>query len=61
MRMLGLTAAAVLLLAGCTDPARNLYEGIKQHQDTQRTPLERANQPAPDYDTYKKELERGDR
>jgi hypothetical protein len=48
----------VLLLIGCADPARNLYEGIKGANDAKRTPNERAVSPAPSYDTYQKELER---
>jgi len=47
---------ALLLLSGCADPARNLYEGIKQREDAKRTPMERATQPAPDYDSYQKTL-----
>jgi hypothetical protein len=52
--------SALLLLAGCADPAHNLYEGIKQSNDAKRTPMERATQPAPDYDTYRKSLESAD-
>lgn len=52
--------SALLLLAGCADPAHNLYEGIKQNSDAKRTPMERATQPAPDYDTYRKSLESAD-
>ena len=58
--MRGFALAALLILAGCADPARNLYEGIKQSKDAQRTPLERATQPAADYDTYRKSLESDD-
>ncbi|MBU0688230.1 MAG: hypothetical protein KJ850_11840 [Gammaproteobacteria bacterium] len=50
----------LLLLAGCADPAHNLYEGIKQSNDAKRTPMERATQPAPDYDSYRKSLENAD-
>lgn len=52
--------SVLLLLAGCADPARNLYEGIKQGNDAKRTPQERATQPAPDYDSYRKSLESPD-
>jgi hypothetical protein len=46
----------VLFLTACgEDPYRNLYEGIKSNNDAKRTPTERANQPAPSYDSYKKE------
>ncbi len=48
---------ALLVLAGCADPARNLYEGIKQNNDAQRTPMERATQPAPSYDTYQRSID----
>jgi hypothetical protein len=45
-------------LAGCagTDWSRNLYEGIRQQQETKTDP--RAAQPAvaqPDYETYRRE------
>lgn len=53
MRLLVLV---VVLLTGCADPARNLYEGIKQSNDAKRTPVERATQPTPDYDTYQETL-----
>lgn len=51
---------AALLLAGlcvsaCSDPYRNLYEGIKANNDAKRSPQERAMSPAPSYDAYKKE------
>lgn len=49
---------ASIALSACTDPYRNLYEGIKSQNDAQRTPQERAMTPAPGYDAYKKERER---
>ena len=49
---------SVLMLVGCADPARNLYEGIKANNDAKRTPNEQAVTPAPSYDSYQKELER---
>ena len=49
---------SVLMLVGCADPARNLYEGIKANNDAKRTPNKQAVTPAPSYDTYQKELER---
>jgi hypothetical protein len=52
--------SALLALAGCADPAHNLYEGIKQSSDAKRTPMERATQPAPDYDSYRKSLKNAD-
>lgn len=57
MRCLRYTVAMLLglALAGCADPERNLYEGIKANNDAQRTPYERAISPAPSYDQYKKE------
>lgn len=57
MRLIVLSA--LLILAGCADPAHNLYEGIKQSNDAKRTPMERATQPAPDYDQYRKERDAG--
>jgi len=52
-----LIVLSMLLLVACADPARNLYEGIKAGNGAKRTPLERAAQPAPDYDSYTKSLE----
>ncbi|MFA6119949.1 MAG: hypothetical protein WCT35_09065 [Sideroxydans sp.] len=49
---------SALVLVGCADPARNLYEGIKASNDAKRTPNEQAVTPAPSYDTYKNELEK---
>ncbi|GAB1234886.1 hypothetical protein [Ferrigenium sp. UT5] len=51
---------SALLLTACANPARNLYEGIKQSNDAKRTPMERATQPTPDYDAYRKSLENAD-
>ncbi|GAB4122681.1 MAG: hypothetical protein Fur0026_14670 [Sideroxydans sp.] len=48
---------SALLLTACADPARNLYEGIKAGNDAKRTPMERAAQPTPTYDSYKKSRE----
>ncbi len=49
---------AGLLLAACSDPARNLYQGIKMRNDMGKTPEERATSPQPpSYDQYKKERE----
>jgi len=54
--MKGLPVLLVLLsLTACTDPARNLYDGIKANNDARRSPNERAMTPAPGYDEYKKE------
>jgi len=53
MRLVALSA--LLVLTGCADPARNLYEGIQQSNDAKRTPQERAAQPLPDYDRYRNE------
>lgn len=46
-----------VLLAGCANPYQNLYEGISQQQEMQRTPAERAANPAPSYDRYRKDRE----
>jgi hypothetical protein len=59
--MRAIALLTLLLLAGCADPARNLYGGIKQSNDAKRTPIERSTLPIPDYDTYRKEVERSDR
>jgi len=52
-----LLVLAALLLSACADPTHNLYEGIKASNDAKRTPQERAMDPAPSYDAYKKERE----
>ncbi len=53
------TMLAWLLLSACSDPARNLYQGIKMGNDAGKTPEERATSPQPpSYDQYKKERER---
>jgi uncharacterized lipoprotein YmbA len=44
-----------LLLAACSDPSRNLYDGIQNNKDAKRSPSERAMTPTPSYDEYKKE------
>jgi hypothetical protein len=49
--------SAALLLVACSDPSRNLYEGIKTSNDAKRSPTERAMTPTPSYDEYKKERE----
>jgi hypothetical protein len=46
-----------LLLVACSDPARNLYEGIKNNNDAKRSPSDRAMSPTPSYDEYKRERE----
>lgn len=51
---------SALLSSACADPARNLYAGIRQSNDAQRTPFERAAQPTPDYDSYKRSVEGDD-
>ncbi|MFM2397520.1 MAG: hypothetical protein RLZZ144_770 [Pseudomonadota bacterium] len=40
-------------LAACTS-YQAIYGGIKNNNDAQRTPNERANNPTPTYDQYKK-------
>jgi len=52
----GLILLAALLLTACNnDPHRALYEGIKNQNDSKKTPQEREMNPAPGYDAYKKE------
>ena len=46
-----------LLLVACADPARNLYDGIKNNNDAKRSPSDRAMSPTPSYDEYKRERE----
>jgi hypothetical protein len=45
------------LLAACSNPSRNLYDGIQKNNDAKRSPNERAMTPTPGYDGYKKERE----
>jgi hypothetical protein len=59
MRTLGIAIFFALTLPACSDPYHNLYEGIKSQNEARRTPQERAMNPAPSYDTYKKEREQG--
>ncbi len=50
-RIFFLTVA--LLVVACSDPSRNLYNGI-QNKDAKRSPSERAMTPTPSYDEYKR-------
>jgi hypothetical protein len=53
-----LLAALSVALAGCSmqDVSRNLYEGIRLHNESQRgTPREGPAGPAPSYDQYERE------
>jgi hypothetical protein len=52
-----LVLLAALSLTACADPARNLYDGIRNNNDAKKTPSERAMTPTPTYDEYKKERE----
>ena len=52
-----LLVLTALLLTACSDPARNLYNVIKNNNDAKRSPTERAMTPTPSYDEYKKERE----
>lgn len=45
------------LCAGCTS-YQALYEGIQNNANAQRSPTERAQDPAPNYDQYDKERKR---
>ena len=59
MKLLGLaTIMTCLMLAGCDDPARNLYNGIRNNNEAHRTPEQREMQPAPTYDEYTTERKR---
>jgi hypothetical protein len=50
---------ACTAVAGCAEPSRNLYEGIRMHNESMQTPEERANTPpTPSYDEYKKERDK---
>lgn len=54
-RTLFWTAATALVLAGCAEPARNVYEGVRTRDTTMQTPVERSTQPAPTYEEYERE------
>lgn len=45
---------AATLSACSSDPYQGVYEGIKAQNEAKRTPQERAMNPAPSYDEYKK-------
>ena len=48
-----------LALMGCSDPYRNLYEGIKNNNEAHQSPQDRARSDhPPSYDAYKKERDR---
>jgi hypothetical protein len=52
--LISLTAA--FLTAACSnDPYRGLYEGIKNQNESKKSPQEREMNPSPGYDAYKKE------
>ena len=52
-----IVAAAGLLVsvAGCADPARNVYEGVRTSGDATRSPVEKATQPSQSYEDYERE------
>ncbi len=56
-RFLALTALATILLAGCADWHRNVYDGLRKRDEIRRQHegLPERTAPPPDYDTYKKE------
>ncbi len=55
MRMLSVLSLLAATLSACSsDPYQGLYEGIKAQNEAKRTPQERAMNPAPSYDEYKK-------
>lgn len=54
-----LALLATLSLAACTDdPYRSLYDGIRNRNESKKTPIERANSPSPSYDEYKRERDK---
>ena len=57
MKRSALLAAVTVILAGCStqDISRNLYEGIRLHNESQRgTPREGPPGPTPTYDEYER-------
>lgn len=55
MRMLSASCLFAAALTACSsDPYQGIYEGIKAQNEVKRTPQERAMNPAPSYDEYKK-------
>lgn len=48
-------AFVLVAIAGCAEPSRNLYEGIRTRDDAMRAPVEKATQPSQSYDNYEKQ------
>jgi hypothetical protein len=45
-----------ICFSGCaSDPYQGVYEGIKNQNDSKKSPQEREMNPTPSYDAYKKE------
>lgn len=51
----GGTGALLAAMAGCADPARNVYEGVRTSGDATRSPVEKATQPSQSYEDYEQE------
>ena len=49
---------ALLTLAGCANPTRNVYEGLQGQSRSQLPPSEAAARPGVVYDDYEKERSR---
>ena len=47
--------ALLAAMAGCADPARNVYEGVRSSGDATRSPVEKATQPSRSYEDYERE------
>ena len=48
-------SALLVAMAGCADPARNVYEGVRTSGDATRSPVEKATQPSQSYEDYERE------
>ncbi|MGA7178703.1 MAG: hypothetical protein WBX11_03815 [Thiobacillaceae bacterium] len=49
---------AVVLLAGCADFCRDMYDGIRARNEALRHPAGDERPPMPDYDSYQREREK---
>ena len=50
-----ISISSFCLCACSNDPYQGVYEGIKNQNESKKTPQEREMNPTPSYDAYKKE------
>jgi len=53
--VLAIPAIVLVTIAGCAEPSRNLYEGIRTRDDAMRGPVEKATHPSQPYENYEKQ------